>query len=338
MLLARITLCLLALLFASGCASTRLSERDYELLSRHPVNETRMAASPQEGFSPTGIWRIKGEKNYVYLGGTVHVLTTNQFPFPSSFYAAYQDSKELYIEVSDRSSLFENAGMTFKALGWLIKNRDELLLPKGQTIAGQLKPELAKRVKDFYGRDYSKVARYTPEFLVWTAQMEGLGEQAYNVGGVEDAFSSMARRDRKKIRTLDDSSVRDLAFTTFDHMLADVRKDIAEKGVDKVIEETLFGAEEDIDLGGWHDGDYAKITAEMDNLRKEAPELWQQLLPDRNNAWLPKIETALHKKHNSLVLVGAAHLPGQDGLLQLLRNKGYTVEQMHGLPKAKLPE
>ena len=51
---------------------------------------------------------------------------------------------------------------------------------------------------------------------------------------------------------------------------------------------------------------------------------------DRNNAWLPKIEERLQdsKSDDTLVVVGSLHLLGDDGLVEQLRAKGYTVERV----------
>lgn len=51
----------------------------------------------------------------------------------------------------------------------------------------------------------------------------------------------------------------------------------------------------------------------------------QFMLSNRNHAWMPKLMTYLDAG-NSLVNVGASHLSGPDGLVALLRNKGYRIE------------
>ena len=52
------------------------------------------------------------------------------------------------------------------------------------------------------------------------------------------------------------------------------------------------------------------------------------LLVDRNKNWLPKLEAPFTRKGHALVIVGAAHLVGPDGLLAMLKAKGYTIEQL----------
>jgi len=78
----------------------------------------------------------------------------------------------------------------------------------------------------------------------------------------------------------------------------------------------------------WKAGDAPTVERiVLQDLRKE-PAMYQRLLVDRNKDWLPKIEALSSRKGRSFVVVGAAHLVGTDGLISMLRARGYTVEQM----------
>ena len=55
---------------------------------------------------------------------------------------------------------------------------------------------------------------------------------------------------------------------------------------------------------------------------------YDRLLIERNRTWLPKIEALFARPRPAFVVVGAAHLVGPDGLLQMLKAKGYKVEQL----------
>ena len=48
----------------------------------------------------------------------------------------------------------------------------------------------------------------------------------------------------------------------------------------------------------------------------------------RNDAWLPKLERTLARDDDALVVVGALHLLGEDGIVEKLRAKGYQVERI----------
>ena len=63
-------------------------------------------------------------------------------------------------------------------------------------------------------------------------------------------------------------------------------------------------------------------------LLKDFPDIYQSLLVDRNNNWLPQIEAMFDSKDTEFVLVGALHLVGKDGLLQRLEAAGYKVTQL----------
>ncbi|MBS0389211.1 MAG: TraB/GumN family protein, partial [Proteobacteria bacterium] len=59
----------------------------------------------------------------------------------------------------------------------------------------------------------------------------------------------------------------------------------------------------------------------------ESPELMQQLTTERNRKWLPRIQALLDDDHDDMVIVGAMHLIGPDGLVALLRRRGFNPVQ-----------
>ena len=56
--------------------------------------------------------------------------------------------------------------------------------------------------------------------------------------------------------------------------------------------------------------------------------LYAAMVTNRNKSWIPKIEQMLKGKSDALIVVGAAHLVGKGGVVELLKAKGYSVEQM----------
>ena len=59
----------------------------------------------------------------------------------------------------------------------------------------------------------------------------------------------------------------------------------------------------------------------------DSEEQMDALIYSRNRNWVDKLKVMMPERA-CLVCVGAGHLPGDQGLLQLLRNEGYTVEPM----------
>ena len=67
------------------------------------------------------------------------------------------------------------------------------------------------------------------------------------------------------------------------------------------------------------------MDEKLGNSCDSTPEEEAQLISNRNADWLAKMP-AIMKERPTFFAVGAGHLPGEKGLLQLLRNAGYTVE------------
>ena len=63
-------------------------------------------------------------------------------------------------------------------------------------------------------------------------------------------------------------------------------------------------------------------------MRETFPGIFKTLLTDRNAAWIDKIKHYLDDESVEFVLFGALHLYGEDGVLELLKNQGFTVEQL----------
>ena len=82
-------------------------------------------------------------------------------------------------------------------------------------------------------------------------------------------------------------------------------------------------------LTAWREGDvdglYAEFVAPM---LEQAPDLYDSLLVRRNNNWVPQIESMFTEDGTEFVLVGAAHLAGEHGVVQQLEARGYTVVQL----------
>lgn len=336
------TLVALSLLLTSflctGCRTTSsTAARAENLLGRHTFANPRVSTEPQTGLVPTGVWRVKGKENIVYLGGTSHLVTPEQIPFPSTYYAAYNDAKELYLEVDDDTSFFTELRLMRKMFGWMKENRADFVLPKGQTLADYLQPATIEKLRVVYGKSYRQVEKQSPLFLAFMGEMQAFANQYATEGGVEDVFAARARKDRKPIRTLDDKSVDDLVVLMMDEILEELRREIKDRGPDKVIEEKVLSEPEKIVETAWRGADLAAIEKEMQELKEDAPLLYEKVGPDRNRKWLVIIKKALEKKQNVFVLVGCAHLPGEDGLLNLLRNEGYEAQPLYGTDHLEAP-
>jgi uncharacterized protein YbaP (TraB family) len=139
--------------------------------------------------------------------------------------------------------------------------------------------------------------------------------------GLDKHFYDTATRDGKPIEGLETTQYQ---LSLFDGMSMEQQ--------DRLLAETLKELNtEQANLSAaalaWKTGDAPTLERiALEDMRSD-PALYQRLLVDRNRNWLPKIEALFSRPKPSLVVVGAAHLIGPDGLLQMLRARGYAIEQ-----------
>jgi pheromone shutdown protein TraB len=58
---------------------------------------------------------------------------------------------------------------------------------------------------------------------------------------------------------------------------------------------------------------------------QEAPVIYKRMVTDRSRNWLPKVEELAQGKENAIVIVGAGHLVGAEGVVELLKKKGFKI-------------
>ena len=78
----------------------------------------------------------------------------------------------------------------------------------------------------------------------------------------------------------------------------------------------------------WRNGSSDLMITQLTEMKNEYPDIYKSIMVDRNNNWMPQIEGFINDEVIEFVIVGALHLHGPDGLLNMLKAKGYKVEQL----------
>ncbi len=319
----------IAFALSSGCSTHRMAERTR--LPLHPLHETRMTNQPTPGYVPTGVWRVRGASNTVYLVGTCHVVSDDEIPFPSTYYAAYRDAKELLVEADPLS--FSGTWIVLSALPgathFFLHHAAEFKCPKERTLDDYVSAETARQLREHYGEDYAVKKSFTPLGLLFMNEFGG--DTVGDDGGVDDLFALLAHRDGKRIRSLDNTATAQMVVPTLNAVLNHTRSEIATRGADAVLKEAILEHDEERD--DWRYGDVSAAEKEITEMKREVPAVYEQLLSGRNRRWFPTITNALTRKHNVMVLVGALHLMGDDGLIEMLRREGFKPEKMYGIDR-----
>ena len=82
-------------------------------------------------------------------------------------------------------------------------------------------------------------------------------------------------------------------------------------------------------IAAWRNGDIAYLERTLLDDIGDSPDLYATIVANRNRRWVETIDTLCADDDDYLVVVGALHLIGDDGVPKLLERRGYTVRQMH---------
>jgi len=264
------------------------------------------------------VWAIHGDHNTVYLAGSVHLLKAGDAALPPAFNRAYSSSKSLVMELAlDKVDPME-------AAGWMMEHGT---LKEGTDLREVIGDERYKRMSAEAER-LNVPTEVLDRLEPWVVALQLLELKYVQLGfdpqqGVEQQLEHRAQADGKPIEGLE----------TLDEQLGVLQgmsySDQA-RFLDMVIGEMQdVGSETDSVVDAWRRGDSAKLGTLLSDEYKSFPALYRALVTDRNRHWLPQIEKMLHADSDYLVVVGALHLVGQGGLLELVQHDGYKPEAVN---------
>jgi uncharacterized protein YbaP (TraB family) len=269
-----------------------------------------------EAASP--VWAVRGAHNTVYLAGSIHMLPADDAALPPGFERAYADSKKLVLEM-DLAKLDP-----LEATAWMM---DHGSLPAGTHLKDVLGEQRYQRVSAAaagLGLPMSGLDTLAP----WVVGIE-ITDLAYvHEGfdpdqGVEDQLLLRAQTDGRPtagLETLPEELGGLLALSREDQV----------RMLDQSVDELKDIKSEVRELtDAWRHGDAARLAKLLSSEYDAFPALYKPLVMERNRRWLPQVEQLLKGQENALVVVGALHLVGQGGLLELLRGKGYAITQLN---------
>ncbi len=270
---------------------------------------------PLSAFATTSLWRVSKEGQQLFLGGTVHVLSAKDYPLPAEFDLAYRKAQKLVFE-TDLNGMNDPKIQT----QWLQK----LVYSKGDSLKNHLKPVTYKALTDYLTQaniPLETVAQFKPTLVMLTLMMTELQRLGMADSGVDVFFNRQAIADGKSLGQLESVEKQ-----------LEVLENMAKGREDELILSTLSDLKQLPTLmndlkSAWRSGNINKLDEiGVMPMRKEFPALYQAVLVERNNSWLPQIEALLKTPETELILVGSLHLAGQDGLLAKLQRLGYKIE------------
>ena len=265
------------------------------------------------------LWKVSDADNSVYLLGSFHLLGKDDYPVSKDVEAAFADAEALMFELApaEASSPALPAQMAQAARR---VRPGSLQQDLGPALWAQLQAYAAAN-----GLPLEPLSAFEPWFVGLTIGLLEMGKQGLDPAlGLDRHFMDAAARTGKPAMGLERASeqIAVLAGMSLDEqrqMLAEALGE-AEEGPSKTRE--LYAA--------WRAGDVERLRDDMAaEMKREYPALYRRINSQRNDAWLPKLEARLAgRSDDTLVVVGALHLLGEDGVVEKLRAKGYAVERI----------
>lgn len=252
----------------------------------------------------------KGMKQTSYLFGTMHLTCSEDVTFMGKVRPYLNGSDQLMLEVdmSDPSVTAE------AALSSIMKD--------GKTIKDLLEPEefakLDEIYKEYLGISVTMLERFKPimvsSVLFTSPKIVGCPEPAK----MDSDLAVIAKSLNKGVVGLE--TVKDQIDVLDTTPIADQVKSLKDIVSDLDGQMKIFRDLYRVYLS--QDSD--KLYELMHKDSTQQPAFMNALLDDRNKKWIPIIESNI-KSTSSFIAFGAGHLGGKNGVVALLRARGYVV-------------
>ena len=277
------------------------------------------ASTPVFGQKPGNqfMWKVEGPGgSSAYLLGSLHVLTADFYPLHATINKAFAESKTLVEEIDLDEASDPMLMMAALAKAMLTDGRT-----LDQIIAPALYAEVQKRAEKA-GLPMAAIQRMKPWLVAITLMAPTLQAAGFKPElGVDRHFFDRAKDSGMKRQGLETMAFQ---LDQFDSLAPKLQEELLRTTMEE-LDNQVAGVKELAQA--WAFGNVAAIEKLALGELKSAPELYQKLLVDRNNNWIPHIETCIKQNAGCFVVVGAGHLVGPDGLPVLLAKKGYKVTQ-----------
>ncbi|MBY0550440.1 MAG: TraB/GumN family protein [Candidatus Obscuribacterales bacterium] len=272
------------------------------------------------------MWKATKGDQVVYLLGTIHVAKANFYPLPKEMEQAFQESKALYLECS----------MTGNAK--LAKlQEDKTMYVKGDCLSKHLSPETKKVFKDYLnwaGESMDMYEQLQPAFAGACIATSSLRRAGYKPElGIDEHFYEQAKRLKKPVIGLEPMEMHIAGASA-------IEAGKSGKQLDKELGSMFADMKEcqgrlDEILRLWREADLVKFDSrdlDENKTNAESRAEYKRIVFDRNVTMVDSLLRQMKGPGPHFVAVGGAHMGTDKGMLALMEQKGFKVEQMRSKP------
>lgn len=306
-------------------AVSESSGEDEETPSESGDSET----DETEGKYAPAVWLVTSPSGgSIYMMGSMHALTEDCYPLPDYVLNIYEQADVLAVEcdVTDATALF-SAG---------VLQLQNLYYDDGTELSDHLSEETYEGISGYLGAHGENADDYS-EYQLWyiSSVLELLAIEDAGLDsdlGLDQQLLISAHDDEKEIYEIETAEFQTellIGFSdeTYDLLLSDY-------SADNTDEITLAYTEL---YEAWRTGDLAAIEESNETDVSELDEEQARIIADYNDQMLTERNAGMAQQamsladdgRNTLFVVGAAHFVGENGIIALLQNEGYSVERIY---------
>lgn len=271
----------------------------------------------ETGCAKTCLWEASSGHGTLYLQGSVHLLKAEDYPLDPAIENAYDHSDILVLETDIKAMLSRETQQLIMS---------KALLPENRTLKTELDPEvyatLSRKLIEA-GLPPVAMQKFKPWFATMTLMIARMSSMGFDPNlGLDQYFYRKATTDEKPVVGLETVEFQINLFDTLSQGDQNAYTKQSLKELEQM--ETML----DEITTAWKKGDLDKLDAVTRESFKEYPGMYEEFVTNRNKTWVEKLHELADDSKNCMVVVGVAHLAGKGGLLELLKAKGYSVEQL----------
>jgi len=275
-------------------------------------------ATPSEAQKHT-LWKVESPTTTVYLLGSLHMLKPGHYPLAKAMEDAFADSRHLVTETN--LDELETPGIRDKIMA-------KAIYMDGSTLKTSLSPKAYETAEEALEelQSVGLSLKILNGFKPWFVAISIVGLKLQQLGfdpanGVDRYFFNKAKAAHMALHTLESSEFQI-------NLLSSMSKKNQELLLLQTLRDLEITEELFVDIyEAWEVGDTGGLNQLLTESFEEYPTVYDKLITARNQNWLPQIEKYLKQDENYLVVVGAGHLVGEQGVVRMLQAKGYSVRQ-----------
>jgi uncharacterized protein YbaP (TraB family) len=256
------------------------------------------------------LWKISGNgiSSPSYIFGTIHLIPEKDYFFSDKMKEAFNECKTLALEIDIDIPLKEQMAIAQKAI-----------IPDNKTVENFMTSEEFNDYKSYIidslkikESRFNQIQRIKPIFSVGII----LNDMLENPVAYEKKLNKMADKNKMNIVGLETIEYQ---INILDSI--DIQTQVSEIFVKNLHSNPLEEYKLMLDIYKSQNVDkLIEISQEDEFFTK----IENNLVTKRNNNWIPIIKSLI-SKNSTFIAVGSAHLSGKNGILEKLKNEGYTI-------------